>query len=76
MSIRTTVDIPEPLHNRLSQRAERSGVSIRSLILRAIEQSYAKPGKGAYVTGPMIPAGGKRGPKFPVDKNPHDLVFP
>jgi len=76
MNIRTTIDIPEPLHNRLSRRAERSGVSVRSLILRVLEQAYAKAGKGAYVTGPMIPAQGKRGPAYPVDKNPHDLVFP
>ena len=75
MAIRTTVDIPEPLHDRLRRRAESSGTSIRSLIVLAIEQTYAKSGKKAYVTGPLIPATGKRGPRFPKDENPHDLVF-
>jgi hypothetical protein len=76
MPVRTTVDIPEPLHDRLRQRAESSGTSIRSLIVRALEEAYAEPKKGKRVTGPMIPAGGKRGPLYPVDENPYDLIFP
>jgi len=75
MAVRTTVDIPEPLHNRLRHRAESSGTSIRSLIVQAIEQTYAGPAKGAPVTGPLITTKGKRGPRFPIDENPHDLVF-
>jgi len=76
MAIRTTVDIPEPLHDRLRQRAESSGASIRSLIVRAIEETYAEPKKGERVTGPLIRTKGKLGPRFPVDENPHDLIFP
>lgn len=76
MAVRTTVDIPEPLHHQLRQRAERSGTSIRSLIVHAIEQTYAAPAKGAYVTGPLIRTKGKRGPRFPKDENPYDLIFP
>ncbi len=75
MPVRTTVDIPEPLHDRLRQRAESSGASIRSLIVRAIEETYAEPKKGKRVTGPMITGKGKRGPLYPVDENPHDLIF-
>jgi len=75
MAVRTTVDIPEPLHADLRRRAEQSGTSIRSLIIKAIEQTYVSPKKGRYVTGPMITKKGKRGPRFPTDKNPHDLVF-
>ncbi len=75
MAIRITVDIPEPLHERLRHRAERSGVSIRALVIRAIEQVYSEGGKGSYVTGPLITGPGKRGPNFPKDQNPHDLVF-
>jgi metal-responsive CopG/Arc/MetJ family transcriptional regulator len=75
MPVRTTVDIPEPLHERLRQRAESSGASIRSLIVRALEETYAEPKKGARVTGPMIRGKGKRGPLYPVDENPHDLIF-
>jgi metal-responsive CopG/Arc/MetJ family transcriptional regulator len=75
MPVRTTVDLPEPLHERLRQRAESSGASIRSLIVRALEETYAEPKKGGRVTGPMIRGKGKRGPLYPVDENPHDLVF-
>lgn len=74
MAVRTTVDIPEPLHDRLRDRAERSGASIRSLIVRALEETYTEPRKGRRVTGPLITAKGKRGPRFPVDETPHDLI--
>jgi len=75
MAVRTTVDIPEPLHDRLRQRAERSGASIRSLIIRAIEQVYSEAKREQYVTGPMVNGPGKLGRAFPEDENPHDLVF-
>jgi hypothetical protein len=77
MAIRTTVDIPEPLHETLRHRAAQSGTSMRALILRALEETYGKKRKGAYVTGPMIKRkrGSKLGPLFPADENPHDLVF-
>jgi hypothetical protein len=75
MAVRTTVDIPEPLHDRLRLRAERSGASIRSLIVRALEETYADTAKGKKVTGPLIHSKGKRGPRFPVDENPHDLII-
>jgi hypothetical protein len=75
MAVRTTVDIPEPLHQRLRQRAESSGTSIRSLIVRAIEETYTEPKKGERVTGPLIRTKGKLGPRFPLDENPHDLVI-
>ena len=75
MAVRTTVDLPEPLHDRLRLRAERSGASIRSLIVRALEDTYAETGKGKKVTGPLIRSKGKRGPRFPVDENPHDLII-
>ncbi len=75
MAVRTTVDIPEPLHDRLRHRAERSGSSIRSLIVLAIEQVYGEPKRGEYVTGPLVRGRGKLGPAFPRDENPHELVF-
>jgi hypothetical protein len=75
MPVRTTVDIPEPLHDALRHRAQQTGVSIRSLIIGAIEQTYQQRNTGAYVTGPLIQSKGKRGPAFPKDENPHDLVF-
>jgi hypothetical protein len=75
MAIRTTVDIPEPLHDRLRRRAEDTGTSMRTLIVNAIEQTYPGPKKGRPVTGPLIRDTGKRGPLYPKDENPHDLVF-
>ena len=75
MAVRTTVDIPEPLHDRLQRRAEISGTSIRSLIVRALEETYADAGKKKKVTGPLIRGKGKLGPLYPKDENPHDLVF-
>jgi hypothetical protein len=77
VAIRTTVDIPEPLHEELRHRAAQSGTSMRALIIRALEETYSKKRKGAYVTGPFIKRkrGSKIGPLFPTDENPHDLVF-
>lgn len=77
MAVRTTVDIPEPLHDALRHRAAQSGTSIRALIIRALEEPYTKKRKGAYVTGPLIKGkrNAKLGPLFPRDENPHDLVF-
>lgn len=75
MAVRTTVDIPEPLHDALRARSERSGSSIRSLIVEALEQSYGKRRGGKYVTGPLVKRSGKLGPAFPTDENPYDFMF-
>jgi hypothetical protein len=75
MAVRTTIDIPEPLHDRLRRQAQDSGTSIRSLVVRALEQTYADTKKKRKVNGPLIPAAGKRGPRYPVDENPHDLIL-
>ncbi len=80
MSALTTIELPESLHERLKERAKTSGVPIDSLIVRAVEDAYADTEKTPSKTGrrvilPLIPAGGKRGPLYPVDENPHDLVF-
>ena len=75
MAVRTTVDIPEPLHDRLRERAEKSGTSIRALIVRAIEETYTMQTKGDRVNGPLVKGPGKLGPRFPRDENPHDLVL-
>jgi hypothetical protein len=75
MAVCPTVDIPEPLHDQLKQPAEISGTSIGSLIVRALEETYADPKKRKKVTGPLVCGTGKLGPRFPVDENPHDLVL-
>ena len=75
MAVRTTVDIPEPLHETLRHRAEQSGTSLRSLIVRALEETYGRGKNGKRLTGPPVARKGKLGPLFPVDENPHDLVL-
>ena len=75
MAVRTTVDIPEPLHARLRERAEKSETSIPALILRAIEQTYSVEAEGDRTSGPLVKGPGKLGPRFPEDENPHDLVL-
>lgn len=37
MSMRTTVDIPDPLYRRLKSRAARERRSVKELILRGVE---------------------------------------
>jgi metal-responsive CopG/Arc/MetJ family transcriptional regulator len=48
MAIRTTVEIPKRLHDLLRREAERSGSSVRSLMIRAVERTYSESGKSAY----------------------------
>lgn len=73
--MKVTVEIPNPLYESLRLRAVERGVSMRPLILEALELSYSKSRKGKRVTGPMLKLRGKLGPRFPVDENPHDLIF-
>jgi len=76
--MRVRVDIPEALYATLRERAARAGVSMNVLIVQALEQSYPperKQGEGTRVSGPMVRGKGKLGPRFPVDENPHDLIF-
>jgi hypothetical protein len=74
-AMRVTLEVPEPLFEVLRKRAVDGGVSIRSLILAALEEAYFEPRKGNRIRGPMVRGKGKLGPQFPVDENPHDLVF-
>lgn len=75
MAVRTTIDIPEPLHDLLRRKARQSGTSIRALVVAALEQTYAGSDRGDYVTGPLVTGKGKLGPAFPKNENPHGLVF-
>lgn len=80
MSATTIVELPQPLYDRLRERAETSGASIPSLIVQAVEDAFATTAKaapktGRPVTGPLILGAGKLGTRFPVDENPHDLVI-
>ena len=53
-----------------------SGASIRSLIIKALQQIYTEPKKGHYVTGPLVTGPDKLGPAFHEDENPTISFFP
>jgi hypothetical protein len=71
-----TVTIPEALHDTLRRRAEESGTSVDALVVSAIEEKLGERKEGKYVTGPFITEKGERGPLYPRDENPHDLILP
>ena len=74
-----TVEIPESLDERLRERAEQTGQSVDTLILEAVSQTYGapeKPKKGFRLTGPIITDMGERGPLYPTDETPYELIFP
>ncbi len=75
MAIRTTLDIPEPLHAEIKQLAHDSGTSMRELMIRALEQQYGKTQKSQFITESPIRTKGKRGPRYPTDETPHDLIY-
>ncbi len=61
-SVRTSLDIPAPLHRKLHEVAVRRGCSARQLILRSIEklveEELPHPRKRVHL--PLIPAAGRR----------------
>ncbi len=61
-TVRTSLDIPAPLHRKLHEAAARRGCSARQLILRSIERVVAEevPNRGKRVRFPIIPAAGRR----------------
>jgi hypothetical protein len=60
--IRTSLDIPAPLHRKLHEAAVRRGCSARQLILRSIErlvnEELPHPAKRARL--PLVPHGGRQ----------------
>jgi hypothetical protein len=75
MNIRTTVEIPVPLHSSLRKEAQRKRVSMRSLIVDAIAEKYGVPNDRVLLTGPVLKGTGRPGPRFPVDETPYDLLL-
>jgi hypothetical protein len=61
-SIRTSLDIPAPLHRKLDEAAVRRGCSARQLILRSIErlveEELLDPSRRVQL--PLVPAAGRR----------------
>jgi hypothetical protein len=49
--MRTTIDLPENLYRSLKARAALSGLSLRELIRRLIEQGLRSPGPGPGARG-------------------------
>ena len=60
-TVRTSLDIPAPLHRQLHEVAVRRGCSARQLILRSIERLIAEetPSRGKRVRLPLVPAAGR-----------------
>jgi hypothetical protein len=60
--IRTSLDIPAPLHRKLHEAAARRGCSARQLILRSIERlvEEERPYPGERVQLPLVPAAGRK----------------
>lgn len=75
MSVRTTIDIPDKLYETLRLRALDERVSIRSLVIDAIEGKMVRKSRRKIVTGPPVPGRSKPGPLCPDTENPYDIVF-
>ena len=75
MPVRTTVDVPEPVYEALRSRAEQTGVSMRSLIIRALELTYVPEKKGARLNGPLVKGKGRLGPLGEGDVSVNDFVL-
>lgn len=60
-NVRTSLDIPAPLHRKLHEAAERRGCSARQLILRSIERLVTEelPHPAKRVKLPLVPAAGR-----------------
>jgi hypothetical protein len=50
----STLEIPDTLYRELKTHAAVEGASVRSLILRAVEQSFAKPVTRNRIQFPLI----------------------
>jgi hypothetical protein len=61
-SVRTSLDIPAPLHRKLHEAAARRGCSARQLILRSLERLVEEelPHAAHRVRLPLVPAAGRR----------------
>ena len=60
-SVRTSLDIPAPLHRKLHEAAARRGCSARQLILGYMERLVAEelPREPRRVSLPLVPAAGR-----------------
>jgi hypothetical protein len=60
-SVRTSLDIPAPLHRQLHEAAARRGCSAHQLILHSIERLVAQelPPEPRRVSLPLAPAAGR-----------------
>jgi hypothetical protein len=60
-TVRTSLDIPAPLHRKLHEAAVQQGCSARQLILRSIERLVAEeaPAMEKRVRLPLVPAAGR-----------------
>jgi len=63
-TVRTSLDIPKDLHQRLHEEAAKKGCSARQLILQSIERAVTSPGEPLpkhrlALDPPIVPSTGK-----------------
>ena len=75
MSVRTTIDIPDDLYEALRRRAASERISIRSLVIGAIERKFRTGRRRTPVLAPPVPGTGRPGPLCPDRENPYDILF-
>ena len=76
-TIRTSVDLPRPLHQRLREAAAGKGCSVHELILAAIEQAIEPPRrkqKRLNLERGLVPRTGK--PISITNEEIYELGFP
>ncbi|HLK18231.1 MAG TPA: hypothetical protein VKT81_04710 [Bryobacteraceae bacterium] len=77
-TVRTSIDIPRPLHRKLREEAAKRGCSARSLILTAIEQTVAAPApkKGRLKLDRPVLANRLKKPFSLTNEEIYELGFP
>lgn len=76
MTIRTTIDLPSALHERLRREAHESRTSMKRLIVAAVEDRCRTNKQRRILTGPLVTKPLKLGPRFPDKETPYDLLLP
>jgi hypothetical protein len=76
MAVRTTIDLPDDVHERLRREAAQAGTSMKQLIVKSVVKDFPAPRRKRLLRGPFLKGKGPGGPRFPVDETPYDLLLP
>jgi len=73
-TVRTSLDIPVPLHRQLHETASRRGCSVRALIIHSIERELAEePGLKKRIKLPLVSDDGD--PINPTNEEIYNVLF-